>query len=210
METGTALNLNVILPLLFLWLSDIVSVSLRTLTGTDPAISMKKRPKLNLSWHLTKRKNRRYRHRHSDWGSSQRPNLRLRRSVGSCPNLRETPPKSPSLAECFEIFSKELSNKPKALFCIRAPAKLWLQNDSRTDATANLEIVHGKRKTHTSLVQRCGRLRKSLREKLNGPRRRDPEFLNATDVVPVFDGEVRNQTVITLSILEFLCSKLNI
>ena len=49
METGTALNLNVILPLLSLWLSDIVSVSLRTLTGTEPAISTNKRPKLNQS-----------------------------------------------------------------------------------------------------------------------------------------------------------------
>ena len=87
METGTALNLNVILPLLFLWLSDIVSVSLRSLTGTKPAISTNKRPKLNQSRHLKRRfnrhltKNQRYRHRRSDRDFSQRPNLRSSRSV---------------------------------------------------------------------------------------------------------------------------------
>ena len=115
--------------------------------------------------HLTKRKNRRYRHRRSDRGSSQRPNLRLSRSVGSCPNLRRNSP---------------LIHHPE------------------------------KRKTHTSLVQSCGRLRKSLRENLNGPRRRDPEFLNATDVVPVNDGEVRNQAVIKIIlfiITFYLCSR---
>ena len=112
----------------------------------------------------------------------------------------ETLPKSssPTPAERFAILSKELSNKPKVLFCIGAPAKLWLQNDSRADATANLEVVHGKRKSHTPLVQRCRRLSKSLRDKLNGQRRHNPTFLNETHVVPVFDGEVRNQAVIKI------------
>ena len=70
-----------------------------------------------------------------------------------------------------------------------------------------LQIVHDRKDKHqTKLVQRLRHFQKQMAKKLNGRRRKNPHFLGQTFFVPIYDGELHNQSVIALLFFALLSS----
>ena len=88
---------------------------------------------------------------------------------------------------------------PKAVLAIGATAKTWSNrlNWIQNHPPLGLQIAHdeGKNKYQTPLVQRIHYHQKQIAKKVRNGKRKDPNYLKQMFFIPVFDGELLNQSV---------------
>ena len=86
----------------------------------------------------------------------------------------------------------------KAVLSIGATARTWGKqlNWIQDLPPLGLQIAHERKDKHkTPLIQRVHYHQKQIAKKLRNGRRKDPNFLKQMFFVPVFDGELLNQSV---------------
>ena len=86
----------------------------------------------------------------------------------------------------------------KAVLSIGANAMSWRKrvNWAQDENPLGLLIVHKRRDKHqTPLVIRLRHTQKQMAKKLQGRRLKDQHFLDQMFYVPIFDGELHNQSV---------------
>ena len=102
------------------------------------------------------------------------------------------------ISESFQLVLGNSTDNPKSVLSVGGKPKAWGRrvNWTQDALPLDLQIRHEKKDKHqTPLVRRLHHLQKQMTKKLKGGSRKDPHFLSQTFFVPVFDGELQNQSV---------------
>ena len=101
-------------------------------------------------------------------------------------------------AESFQLAPGDYVAHSKAVLSIGATAKTWSNqiNWIQDFLPLGLQIAHERKdKYQTPLVQRLHYHQKQIAKKVRNGKRKDPIYLQQMFFIPVFDGELLNQSV---------------